>query len=165
MRPPRYLTLLAQIVVPRRNREFVLGDLDELYAKTAADRGRLTAGVRYLRGALSSALASRPAPKASPSPVRRRGRIVGDSMTDARHALRSLRRRPGFTLMVVATLALGLGSTAAVFTMVNQLVLRPLPGAENSRSAAYLRFGTPGRYTGLTLGDFDELRERATHVA
>lgn len=164
MRPPRYLSLLAQIVVPRRNREFVLGDLDELYAKTAAERGRLKAGVRYVRSALSSALASRPAPEDGPSLVRRLGRIVADSMTDARHALRSLRRRPGFTLMVVATLALGLGSTAAVFTMVNQLVLRPLAGAENSRSAAYLRFGTPGTYAGLTLADFDELRERATLV-
>ncbi|MFL5615203.1 MAG: ADOP family duplicated permease [Gemmatimonadaceae bacterium] len=46
---------------------------------------------------------------------------------DLRYATRSLRSRPAFTLTVIATLALGIGANTAIFTLVDALVLRPLP--------------------------------------
>src|SRR5438105_6789239 len=46
---------------------------------------------------------------------------------DLRYAIRSLKSRPAFTLTVIATLALGIGANTAIFTLVDALVLRPLP--------------------------------------
>ena len=46
---------------------------------------------------------------------------------DLRHALRALRRAPGFTFTAVAIAGIGIGATAAAFTMLNHVLLRPLP--------------------------------------
>src|SRR5512134_75491 len=49
---------------------------------------------------------------------------------DARHALRSLRRNRAFSVVAMLTLALGIGANTAVFTLIDQLLLRPLPVKE-----------------------------------
>jgi putative ABC transport system permease protein len=53
--------------------------------------------------------------------------VVEDVARDVRHAARGLWRSPGFSLAVILTLALGIGGNTAVFSVVDQLLLRPLP--------------------------------------
>ena len=52
---------------------------------------------------------------------------------DLRYAARSLRRSPGFTIVAIITLGLGLGAAAAIFTLLNAVVLQPLPYPEPGR--------------------------------
>ena len=57
----------------------------------------------------------------------RAGRLVEDIARDTRHMGRGLRRSPGFSLAVVVTLALGIGANTTIFSVVDQVLLRPLP--------------------------------------
>ncbi|HEV8188139.1 MAG TPA: ABC transporter permease, partial [Pyrinomonadaceae bacterium] len=57
-------------------------------------------------------------------------------LSDTRYAIRNLLRRPAFTLIAVATLALGIGANTAIFSAVNALLLKPLPFPELDRVVA-----------------------------
>jgi len=84
---------------------------------------------------------------------------VDSGLRDLRYGIRALRRNPAFTLMAVATLALGIGVTTTMFSVVNAVMLRPLPYADASNLALIwtddIRRGLPREATGYpTITDW-----------
>jgi len=81
---------------------------------------------------------------------------------DVRYALRTLVGAPLFTSVAVVTLALGIGSTASVFTVLDGVVLRPLPYPEAERLVRVVRTLEEGMTPKIGWPDFEDWRERTS---
>lgn len=88
---------------------------------------------------------------------------------DLKSAFRALSRRPGLTLVTVVVLALGLGVNTAVFSVLDAVLLRPLPAAEPERLVyLVLTFVDRGGFFGVRRGDYELWRDASrsfSHLA
>ena len=82
---------------------------------------------------------------------------------DIRYALRRLVKSPGFTIAAVVTLALGIGATTAIFSVVDAVLLRPLTYADPGRLVlVWERFGPGSQSNVVNPGNYLDWRDRAT---
>src|SRR5262245_54818397 len=88
-------------------------------------------------------------------------------MHDVSYAIRTLRRSPGFTAVAVLTLALGVGATTAIYSVVDTILLQPLPFTGGDRLVRIVEIvpssvaGRAPAQRGFTYQEFVEWRSRA----
>ncbi len=163
MKPPAAARALVRLFSDPADRAFLLEDLTDRFREVARTEGLRAAKRWYWLQALSVV------PWALPPDghlIRRQSGqgVVGDlrfttrgtmKMTglwnDARFALRGLFRAPGFTLITIGTLALGIGATTAIFTVVNGVLLKPLPFEDPDELVAVWNRTETGDGFGLSL--------------
>jgi putative ABC transport system permease protein len=96
---------------------------------------------------------------------------LANLVADVRYAIRTLRRTPGFTTVAVMTLAVGIGATTSIYSIVDRILLQPLPFKDADRLVRIVEnvpSATPGRapsQRGFTYQEFLEWRARSTTLA
>jgi predicted permease len=151
IRPPRLARALLRLIASAEIRAHVEADMDEEFTDRAAADGPRAARRWYWRYAALSIL----------DWWKGSGAMRG-WRPDLGVAVRSLVRRPAFTLVVLLTLAVGVGATTAVFGVVHGVLLRPLPYPDAVR-LFYLWQRGPGGGLGWVSGsNFMDWREGLT---
>jgi predicted permease len=170
--PPRLARALVSLFLRGDMREIVLGDLDEELAR-ALDAGATPAQARrrYWRQAAGSIAASfsgreRAALASTTGSSRsddgRWSRAVQGLTLDFRYAARVLARSPAFTLVAVASLAIGIGANTAMYNVVRALLLESLP-VERPGELALVYWAEPAR-TDVSISELnsDDSRDART---
>ena len=86
---------------------------------------------------------------------------MGNIWNDLRHSIRSLRAAPAFTAIAILTLALGIGANTAIFSLVNSILLRPLPVKDPAQIVILTYTRDHGLLeTGLSYPALEDLRQQ-----
>ena len=164
--PPRFALDWLEQAVPANLRESVIGDLEEEWRLRAA-RGRVRAGLWYCRHAMALALrlgwfdlTHKQQHRDGHRPRQGDG-LMEILWNDARYGARMLARAPGFTFVAVLTLALGLGANTAIFSVVNALLIKPLPLPDSERLVSVSGLDAKGRQQFISFPDFEDLQKQA----
>lgn len=135
---------VLRFLLGRKDREEILGDLEEGYGRRVRRVGESAARRWLWRQVLTTpprlwvaGLLDRAGGAAGTGFGKGAAGRTKDLFRDVRIGLRGLRRRPVFAVTAVLTLAIGAGMTTTLFTLVDAVVLRPLPG-DRARGLVYL---------------------------
>jgi len=165
-KPPRFALNWIEATAPRHLRESVVGDLEEEFHERAA-RGRATATLWYIRQAAALALrlgwfdAFHKQPQRDGYLPRKGDGLMESLWNDMRFGARMLSRAPGFTFVAILTLALGIGANAAIFSIVNALLIKPLPLPDSERLMSIGGLDAKGRSQFVSFPDYEDLRKEA----
>ena len=88
-------------------------------------------------------------------------RWLEEMVGDVGFAARSLRRTPGFLAVTVLALALGIGATTAIFSVVHGVLLRPLPYPEPDRVVQVWQLGADGKENAFSDPNFEDVRDQS----
>jgi putative ABC transport system permease protein len=160
--PPRLAAWLLGRIIPADAQDSAVGDLDEEFVRDVLPRiGAARARRWYWRQTLSLARAygidrARPGTSSSDRSFSR-----NDTMAhDLRDALRTIVRSPGYSIVTIAVLALGIGATSAIFSFVDGVLLRPLPYADPERIVMVWEKPPNGLRNGVATANFLDWREQ-----
>jgi putative ABC transport system permease protein len=91
--------------------------------------------------------------------------VVSAFLSDLRHAARLLRRSPVFTTISVLTLALGIGATTAIFSVIDPVIIDPLPYPDPDRLAMVWERGADGRHDNLGFPTYRDIVAASTSIS
>jgi putative ABC transport system permease protein len=161
----RQLTHGVRVLTRRAEADSELDDelrhfLDEASAESVARGASPAEATRDARLAFGTGLAIR-------EEVRSHGweHLVDNALADLRCAGRGFRRRPGFAAVAALTLALGVGASTAIFSVVYPILFAPLPYPHPDRLVRLADYGREGALIDVTYGNFHELLTRSLSFA
>jgi predicted permease len=163
--------LLLRLLLNEQDYRTVVSDLSELHERRRIRDGDAAAGAwlrRQVRGYPIRILAEtvqRRLPRrrrgSTTDPDRRRASVLDNLWRDLRHGVRSLARAPILSATILLTVGLGIGATTAIFSLVNAVLIQPLPYPDPGNLVRVYTDAPPNRWP-LSVADYRALEEQQT---